>query len=102
MRISKEEGSNVMILTLAIVLLVVIVSVLVLWSITKDAYLDAYFVLETLTDAQNTAASTELAGMAFSYASHELIPVLAPIAQGPSGDTYNINADMVLYFQYQS
>lgn len=79
MRISKEEGSNVMILTLAIVLLVVIVSVLVLWSITKDAYLDAYFVLETLTDAQNTAASTELAGMAFSYASHELIPVLAVV-----------------------
>ena len=79
MRVSKEEASNVMVLALAIVAVVVLISVLVLWSITKDAYLDAYFVLETLADAQNTAASTELAATAFSYASQELVPVLAVV-----------------------
>ncbi|MGC8628648.1 MAG: NAD-binding protein [Candidatus Micrarchaeia archaeon] len=62
----SEDSFNVMILSLLIVLVVLAVSVVILWFYTKDAYLDSYFVLDAFLDAQNTAASSQLAEFAFS------------------------------------
>jgi voltage-gated potassium channel len=66
-----------MALTLAVVAVVLVVSVAVLWFCTKDPYLDAYYVLETFFDVQNTAAATSLATLAFGTSN--LIPIFVVV-----------------------
>jgi len=44
--------------------------------LTGDVYLDSYFILEVLFNAQNTAASEALATFAFGLGSSELAPIL--------------------------
>lgn len=73
---NKEDAFNVMVLTLAITLVVILCSILVLWLLTKDAYLDSYFTLEAFFDVQNTAASTSLATLAFAQSLNGLAPIL--------------------------
>lgn len=75
----NEDTFSVMALTLIIVAAVLFVSVAVLWMATGDPYLDAYYVLETFFDVQNTAAATSLATIAFSSGSGELLPILAVV-----------------------
>ncbi len=55
-----------MILSILTVVAVLLVSVAALLLLTKRPYLDAYFVLDAFLDAQNTAASSEIAAIAFS------------------------------------
>ncbi|MGC8676456.1 MAG: potassium channel family protein [Candidatus Micrarchaeia archaeon] len=57
---------NIMILSLLIVVAVLVASFVVLFFITKNIYLDSYFVLDAFFDAQNTAASSALARIAFA------------------------------------
>ncbi|MGA3020727.1 MAG: NAD(P)-binding protein [Candidatus Micrarchaeales archaeon] len=76
MQTSKEDTFNVMILTLGITLVVVVCSIIALWLVTKNPYLDSYFTLESFFDVQNTAASTDLAAIAFTMGTGELISIL--------------------------
>lgn len=75
----NEDTFSVMALALIIVAVVLLVSVVALWFLTRDLYLDAYYVLETFFDVQNTAASTELAGLAFAPGAGSLYPMLAVV-----------------------
>lgn len=76
MQSSREDTFNVMVLTLGISLMVIVASLALLLALNHDAYLDSYFILETIFDVQNTAASTQLASMVFGTGSAQLIPVL--------------------------
>lgn len=78
--IRKEDTLNIMVLTISIAFLIIMVSVLLLWLLTKNLYLDSYFSIEAFFDAQNTAASTELAALAFSMGPEKLIPIMAIVA----------------------
>ncbi|MEM3781449.1 MAG: NAD(P)-binding protein [Candidatus Micrarchaeaceae archaeon] len=62
----SSDTFNIMVLSVAIVATVLFVSFIALLLITKNAYLDSYFVLDAFFDAQNTAASSQLAAIAFS------------------------------------
>ncbi len=66
MQSSREDTFNVMVLTLGISLMVIVASLALLMALNHDAYLDSYFILETIFDVQNTAASTQLAEHGFS------------------------------------
>ena len=73
----NEDTFSVMTLTFAVVASVLFISVLILWFCTKNIYLDAYYVLETFFDVQNTSAASELALLTFGTSS--LVPVLAVV-----------------------
>jgi voltage-gated potassium channel len=75
----NEDTFSIMALTLIIVAAVLLVSVAVLWLYTHDIYLDAYYVLETFFDVQNTAAATTLAATAFSSGPGTLFSILAVV-----------------------
>ncbi len=79
MESSREDAFNVMLLTIAIVGIIVIGSMLVLQSITHNFYLNSYFSLEVFFDAQNTAASTQLAGLAFASPPGVLVSLLVVV-----------------------
>ncbi len=66
MQTSKEETFNVMTLALIMAFAIFIMTMLILWVVTKNLYLDYYFTLESFFNAQNTAASEALASVAFS------------------------------------
>lgn len=77
MQANREDTFNVIVLTLVISFVVIVASLLLLFILNHNAYLDSYFILETLFDVQNTAASTTLADYVFSgLGSSQLIPVL--------------------------
>jgi voltage-gated potassium channel len=76
MQTSREDTFNVMILTLGITLVVVICSIIALWFLTKNLYLDSYFTLQSFFDIQNIEASTELAAIAFTMSMGGLISIL--------------------------
>ncbi|MEM0075845.1 MAG: NAD(P)-binding protein [Candidatus Micrarchaeaceae archaeon] len=57
---------NIMVLSVLIVVAILLISFFALLFITKNTYLDSYFVLDAFFDAQNTAASSALATIAFS------------------------------------
>lgn len=75
----NEDTFSVMALTLMIVAAVLIVSVIILWVCTNDPYLDAYYVLETFFDVQNTAAASSLAAIAFAPGANYLSYILAVV-----------------------
>src|SRR5271157_3626808 len=75
----NEDTFSVMALTLIVVAAVLLVSVVILWFLTKDLYLDAYYVLETFFDVQNTAAASELAAIAFAPGAGGLLYMLAVV-----------------------
>lgn len=79
MESSREDAFNVMLLTSVIVGVIVVGSMLALQGITHNFYLDSYFSLEAFFDAQNTAASTQLAGLAFSSSPGELLSILVVV-----------------------
>ncbi len=76
MQTSKEDAFNVMILTLLIAVAVVLFSLAILQFLTGDPYLNAYFMLETFFNVHNTAASNELANIAFSQNPGSFLPIL--------------------------
>ncbi len=61
-----QEAKNVLTSVVFITAVIMVVLLVVLWFITKDIYLDLYYLLETLFDAPNVAASFDLATIAFS------------------------------------
>lgn len=77
MQSNKEDAFNVMVLTAVIVIIVIIGSVAALSFLTHNLYLDSYFALEAFFDAQNTAASTALAALAFSEGPSQWVPIIA-------------------------
>jgi voltage-gated potassium channel len=79
MQADKEDTFNVMFLTLAITVVVLFASIFILWFFTKDVYLDIYFALEAFFEVQNTAASTELATIAFAHNTGQFLPILVVV-----------------------
>lgn len=75
----NEDTFSVMALTLLVVAVVLLVSVVILWIFTNDPYLDAYYVLETFFDVQNTSAASSLALIAFAPGATSLYYVLAVV-----------------------
>ncbi len=75
----NEDTFSVMALTLLVVAAVLLVSVVILWIFTNDPYLDAYYVLETFFDVQNTSAASSLALIAFAPGAASLYYVLAVV-----------------------
>ena len=75
MQANKEDAFNVMVLTVVIVVVVIGISIFALAALTNNLYLDSYFALEAFLDAQNTAASTSLAALAFSQGAPEWLPI---------------------------
>jgi voltage-gated potassium channel len=75
----NEDTFSVMALTLIVVAAVLLASVIILWVFTNDIYLDAYYVLETFFDVQNTAAASSLALLAFVPNSGGLAYILAVV-----------------------
>ena len=61
----ENETRNVLISAVIIGLVVMMFSIAVLWVLTKNLYLDAYYTIETFFAAPNTAASFDLASLAF-------------------------------------
>ncbi len=84
MEADKEDAFNVMILASVISLLVIVGSIIALDNLTGDLYLNSYFTLETFFDGQNTAASTQLATLAFSNPSIFLPIVTIVVIDGLS------------------
>ncbi len=76
MQTSKEDAFNVMVLTIVIAFVVIAFSAFALSAITHNFYLDSYFTLEAFFDAQNTAASTELAAIAFAESPSQWVPIV--------------------------
>jgi voltage-gated potassium channel len=73
---NKEDAFNVMVPAAVVVLVVILISIFALAALTHNLYLDSYFALEAFFDAQNTAASTQLAALAFSEGPSQLLPIL--------------------------
>lgn len=73
---NMQDTFNVMILAALITLFVIAVSFFVLSVLTGDLYLDSYFILEVLFNAQNTAASEALAQFAFGSGAPEFLPII--------------------------
>ena len=75
----QDRGNtfDVMVVTIVVVIAIMLSLIFLLWLITGDIYLDSYFTLEAFFEAQNTAASTALAQLAFSYSLPRLLPLLA-------------------------
>jgi len=61
----QDETGNVLVSAMLIGAVVMAISVTVLWSVTHDIYLDAYYTIETFFAAPDTAASFDLATLAF-------------------------------------
>ncbi|MDE1873677.1 MAG: NAD-binding protein [Candidatus Micrarchaeota archaeon] len=80
MEANREDAFNVMVLTTVIVVVVIALSIFALAALTHNLYLDSYFTLEAFFDAQNTAASTELASLAFSEGLSQLVPIVLIVA----------------------
>ncbi len=76
MQANREDAFNVMVLTLVIVVAVIGISVFALATLTHNLYLDSYFTLEAFFDAQNTAASTDLAALAFAGGPTQWLPIV--------------------------
>ncbi|MCL5239002.1 MAG: NAD-binding protein [Candidatus Marsarchaeota archaeon] len=76
MQSNKEDAFNVMVLTSAIILIIIVSSIAALSLLTHNLYLDSYFALEAFFDAQNTAASSSLAAIAFAESPTQWIPIL--------------------------
>ena len=79
MESSREDAFNVMLLTAVVVGIIVVGSMFALQSITHNFYLNSYFSLEAFFDAQNTAASTQLASMAFASSPGVLVSILVVV-----------------------
>ncbi|MDE1870187.1 MAG: NAD-binding protein [Candidatus Micrarchaeota archaeon] len=62
----EDETRNVLISAVLIGALIMAFSIAVLWNLTHDIYLDAYYTIETFFGAANTAASFDLADLAFA------------------------------------
>lgn len=62
----EDETRNVLISTVLIGAVVMAFSITILWTVTNDIYLDAYYTIETFFGAANTAASFDLADLAFA------------------------------------
>ncbi len=65
----NEETRNVLITSLFLGILIICVSLVSLFFLTRNFYTDAYYTIETFFDAPNTAASFDLAALAFGNAS---------------------------------
>jgi len=76
---AKVEATDVMLVAIVIVAIVIAVSFAILWIFTRDIYLDLYFVLDSFFDAQNTAASSSLAELAFSSGTYKLATIFAVV-----------------------
>ncbi|MDE1827804.1 MAG: NAD-binding protein [Candidatus Micrarchaeota archaeon] len=62
----QDETGNVLVSAVLIGAVVMAISITVLWSVTHDIYLDAYYTIETFFAAPDTAASFDLAELAFN------------------------------------
>ncbi len=67
MAFEKSETRNVLVSALIIGAVIIFVSIGVLYLLTNNIYLDAYYTIETFFDNPNTASSFNLATMAFGY-----------------------------------
>ncbi len=65
----KESAANVIIAAVIVATLVIAISVLILWLITRNAYIDMYYILGVFFEAPNSAGAFDLA---------ELAPTLGP------------------------
>ena len=61
----EEETRNVLVAAVIVGAVIMLFSVAVLWLLTNDIYLDAYYTIETFFDTPNTSASFSLASVAF-------------------------------------
>lgn len=62
----EDETRNVLISAVIIGALIMGFSITILWTLTHNIYLDAYYTIETFFGAANTAASFDLADLAFA------------------------------------
>lgn len=63
----EERSGNVVIAATIIALIIIVASFFVLLLLTNDAYLDAYYIIDTFFDAPNSAATWNLAELVLSY-----------------------------------
>ncbi|MDE1762267.1 MAG: NAD-binding protein [Candidatus Micrarchaeota archaeon] len=75
----ESETRNVLVSAVIIGGVVMLFSISVLWILTKNFYLDAYYTIETFFAAPNTAASFDLASLAFSYAPLKFVAVVSVV-----------------------
>ncbi|MDE1824829.1 MAG: NAD-binding protein [Candidatus Micrarchaeota archaeon] len=61
----EEETRNVLVAAVIVGAVIMLFSVAVLWLLTNNIYLDAYYTIETFFDTPNTSASFNLATIAF-------------------------------------
>lgn len=77
MQTSRDDTFNVMVLGVVITVIVIAGSTVALSALTGgNLYLSSYFILEVLFNTQNTAASEELAAIAFGQTPGAFLPIL--------------------------
>jgi voltage-gated potassium channel len=71
-----EEIGNIFISVVIVGAIVIAFSIVVLWVLTNNFYLDAYYTIETFFDTPNTAASFDLAQLAFNFGIYRFAAVV--------------------------
>jgi voltage-gated potassium channel len=70
-----QEQLNVIILAALLAVIFIMLSLIVLWFINGNIYLDVYYILETFFDASNLNADAYISQLAASYGLSKLIPL---------------------------
>ncbi|MGC8699434.1 MAG: potassium channel family protein [Candidatus Micrarchaeia archaeon] len=73
----SESSWNVIISSIIISTVLIGISIVVLYLITNNAYLDAYYIIDTFFNAPNSAATWNLAQLALTYRFQKFAIVLA-------------------------
>ncbi|MGI0141328.1 MAG: potassium channel family protein [Candidatus Micrarchaeales archaeon] len=75
----QDETQNVLVSAVLIGVVIMAISFTVLWSVTHDIYTDAYYTIETFFAAPNTAASFDLAALAFGSDSYKFAAIVGVV-----------------------
>ncbi len=73
----SESSWNVIISSIIISTVLIALSIVVLYLITNNAYLDAYYIIDTFFNAPNSAATWDLAQLALTYHFQKFATVLS-------------------------
>jgi hypothetical protein len=82
----KESATNVIITAVIVATIIIVLSVLILWFITRNAYTDMYYILEIFFEAPNSGGAFDLAALAptlgiWRFAAITLIVVIDDIGR---------------------
>ncbi|MGC8662277.1 MAG: potassium channel family protein [Candidatus Micrarchaeia archaeon] len=73
---ATEKSGDVLLLSALLSMIIVIISFIVLYFLTGNIYLDAYYVIDTFFDAPNSAATWNLAQLALTYSTSKYLVIL--------------------------